>query len=526
MGEPVAEEIARGWAVRENDTVGWNSATAAPGVAGIDLANSFSLNGVSIPENLPQFQDGWMVEKWHECVDTFPSEYSSQGAPQEGVDRSNSGQLKEEDRWNFVMNKLISIEKNTCNLTKDFNTLSSKVEAQEGLIKGVKSATTSNEKQINELYKKQESIAAEFDQRVEAKLRLEEDSRQRENAAFQAQIMQKVDERVRDAAQEMRDDFIQEQCESRKLNLIFVGIKETEGEVPLSVITSFLKNRMQITGARVDSAYRLGKVGGNNPRPILARFPYPARQRIWFSKSKIKSNKEEGKVWIHEDLPKAAKYIHRICYRILKKAKSLGDRYEGAHIKGQCLFVNVEAYRLENLESLPEELRPSSLATLQSESAVAFFGRFSPLSNHHPSPFQVHDKFFTCMEQFLAWSRATLAEDQALISKTLTEADPVVYKRILNDLHNSKPDEWKEQLNDTALVGLRAKFHQNPALAHFLCSTNPKILGEASLNKTWGTGFTLTHPDVLTAEKWPDKGNLLGKSLMIIREEMLVNKNA
>lgn len=494
----------------------------------IDLQCPSALEGVSISENLPELYNGnWHTEEWHECIDSFPSEASHIQNFREGENRPPTGVgVKEVDRWNFVMNKLIKIENNTSNLTRNVNTLSSKVDAQADLLKEVKGATTSNEQKINDLYRRQDSIAAEVDQRVEAKFKSMEASMQQANVVFQAQVLERADEHVRNATQEMQDDYIQGQCNFRKLNLLFIGIKEAEGEQPISVISSFLKNRMNLSGIRIDTAYRLGKPGGNNPRPILARFPFLAqRQRIWFSKSTIKANKEEGKVWIQEDLPKTAKHAQRTFYRVLKKAKSIEGRFEGAHIRGQSLYIDGQAYRVENLESLPDVLKPSSLATLQSEDAVAFFGRFSPLSNHHPSPFVINGKHFTCMEQFLAWSRASLAEDQDLISKALSKADPVIYKGILNDLRNNKPEEWKEQIDNTALLGLRAKFQQNPSLAHFLCSTHPKVVGEASLNKTWGTGFTLTHHDVLQHQKWPKQGNLLGRSLMVIREELMITKN-
>lgn len=473
---------------------------------------------VSIPDNLPAFG----FEEWYECADTTPSEFSP--VLSEG---SAPGGKREEDRWNFIMNKLINIENNTCCLTRDVNSLTAKVDGQADLLKEVKSATVTNEHKIKELHKRQDSMMAEMDQRLEDRFKRMESAMQRENEAFQAAVMEKSEAQVRESTQEAKDVFLQGQCEFRKLNLLLIGMKEGEGEDLEKVVSSFFSKRMALSDIEFETAYRLGKPGGSNPRPILIHFPRIApRQRVWFSKSKITTDKGESKVWIQEDLPKAVKQVQRTFFRIIKKAKSFEGRFEGTHIRGQSLIVDGKAYGENNLETLPDVLRPSNLATLQSEKAVAFFGRFSPLSNHHPSPFQLDGLRFSCMEQFLAWSRATLAGDGSLVTKALAEADPVVYKGILTDLRNNKPEEWSKQLDSIALKGLRAKFHQNPPLAHFLCSTHPKIIGEASLNKRWGTGFTLTHPSVLQSEEWPAKGNLLGKSLMIIREELVVSKNA
>lgn len=425
------------------------------------------------------------------------------------------------------MNKLINIENNTSNLTRDFNALSNKVDKQYGFLKEVKSSSDSNERNIADLYKRHESVMAEVDQRVEAKLRLIEASRQAENAAFQAGVMQQAKEIIREETREIKDDVLQDKCDRRKINLLVVGIKEVEGEDLKNVISTFITKNMALSGIKVDTAYRLGKQPGNKPRPVLVRFPFMAdRQRVWFAKSKIQPDEDGEKVWIQEDLPRAAKHVQRTFYRIVKKAKSIKGRYEDAHIMGQSLYIDGKAYREDDLESLPDILRPSNLATLQSENTVAFFGRFSPLSNHHPSPFNLDGRHFSCMEQFLAWSRASLVGDQALVSKALSKADPIVYKGILNGLHNSMPEEWKDQLDSVVLRGLRAKFQSNPHLALFLCSTHPKIIGEASLSKRWGTGLTLTHQDVLKSERWPAEGNLLGRSLMSIRDELMATKNA
>lgn len=509
----------------------------------IDLAEQWgrlrreeAAGAVSIPENLPNLQ----VEKWHECLETFPSEFPSESyyiwghspSPEPpGTLPPKPKDRQEEDRWNLIMYKLTNIENNTSSLPRDVSDLSAKVEGQAATLMEVKATAESNEQKIGHLYKNQETLLAEMEkrmeQRIDTKFRGMKALAQEVNVAFQAEVGKHVENKVKEASQELKDDFLQEKCANRKLNLLFIGIKESEGENLLEVVTSIFTKKMALKDIEVDVAYRLGKPGGDKPRPVLVRFPRLApRQRVWFSKSKLKSNEDNNQIWINEDLPKAVKHAQRTFYRVLQKAKSMGARFEGAHIMGQSLIIDGKAYGEDGLESLPDVLRPSNLATLQSEKAVAFFGRFSPLSNHHPSPFYLENNHFSCMEQFLAWRRATLAGDQSLISKALSKADPVVYKGVLTKQRNSNSDEWSQQLEKIATDGLRAKFQQNPTLAHFLCLTYPKLIGEASLSKRWGTGFPLSHPDVLQSEKWPIKGNLLGRTLVTIRDELIALKNA
>lgn len=279
----------------------------------IDLPSPWGKDGahggaeeVTIANNLPPLE----AENWHECMDVFPSEpFSETSAPQE-TPQSAAGEKRDDDRWNFIMNKLINIENNTSNLTRNVNTLTSKVDGQAGVLKEVKLSTVANERKINELFKNQEAIMEEVDQRVSAKFQLLEASLQQGNTAFEAQVLEKANNQVRMAVQEVKDDVLQEKCQSRKINLLLVGIKETEGEEPKSVATTFFKNRMALPEVKVDTAYRLGKLDGGKPRPLLVRFSgIEYRQQVWFAKSKVKMVKGEPKVWIQEDLPKPAKHI-------------------------------------------------------------------------------------------------------------------------------------------------------------------------------------------------------------------------
>lgn len=110
------------------------------------------------------------------------------------------------------------------------------------------------------------------------------------------------------------------------------------------------------------------------------------------------------------------------------------------------------------------------------------------------------------MEQYIAWRRASHAGNDRLTAKALKQADPVFYKGILNELKRNNAndankakvaEQWYGKLDEVVGQGLRAKFQQNPALAHFLCGTHPKALGEACPDTRWGVGFILMNPEAL-----------------------------
>lgn len=108
-----------------------------------------------------------------------------------------------------------------------------------------------------------------------------------------------------------------------------------------------------------------------------------------------------------------------------------------------------------------------------------------------------------------------------MISKAKEVKNPVQAKYILNALHGDHQQEWDQNIEKVAMEGLRAKFVQNRSLHDYLCSTGKLTLGEAS---TWGIGMDINNPEVLNHSKWSVEGNLLGRSLMKLRADLLRKK--
>lgn len=437
----------------------------------------------------------------------------------------------------LIMDKLNSIEGNTTTLNSKVSSLFSKMDDQSVRIKGVETSLADHAQQIGELKLKQSSILDEVNEKVGQQMSSFKESLRKDNELFRAelinasnrQVEQKVDQKVEQATSSIKEDFkqvtssikedfMEEKGVSRFNNLIVMGLHEAqEGDSDRELIISLFKNRMGITGLRIDSVYRLGKPGGSGPRPVLVRFPWHSdRKKVWYAKSKLKSD-ESPKIWLQEDLPKPIKVAQRTLYQAFKKAKSMPDKFQSVQLKGTKLILDGKAYGQEDMKALPTALQPSSMATLHSDSVVVFFGRASPLSNHHIASFQLEGHRFNSMEQFLAWRRARLSGKKALINKALNSTNPVICKGILNELRDDNTDKWDKILDEVVSDGLSAKFEQNPELAQFLIDTHPKTLGEASLNKRWGIGLPLNSPDVFDTSKWSEGGNLLGKKLSQLR---------
>ena len=76
--------------------------------------------------------------------------------------------------------------------------------------------------------------------------------------------------------------------------------------------------------------------------------------------------------------------------------------------------------------------------------------------------------------------------------------------------------KWHDEGYELGLEGVRAKFPQNPSLMQMLKSTEPKLVVEATTDRTWGTGIHLRDSNALDRKRWTSNG-WLSDMLMSIR---------
>lgn len=134
---------------------------------------------------------------------------------------------------------------------------------------------------------------------------------------------------MEEATSTLREDFRVEQGNSRKNNLIIMGLQEAEeGSTDRDLVKTLFKDSLGITDVKMDLIYRLGKPGDTGPRPLLVKFPWILdRNKVWFSKSKLKKN-QSRKIWFKEDQPKLVKEAQRTLYQSFKKAKSITGSFK------------------------------------------------------------------------------------------------------------------------------------------------------------------------------------------------------
>lgn len=325
-------------------------------------------------------------------------------------------------------------------------------------------------------------------------------------------------------SQDMDHHTLKYQAYRQYLNLVITGLPENENLSTYAVVRDFFKNELKIKKPDIEAAFRLGQLSKENLtyiRPIIVNFARPSdRNVIWRKRSDIPQYEGKQRIKIQADIPRKLREGLPILHKIAKEA-SLTEQYKSAYVRDYALILDGKEYTAQQLEMLPPMLRPSSLATRKTDTALVFFSKFCELSNHFPSVFTYQDNTFYSMEQYLAFRRAELSQKEYYIKKALELRDPVEAKSILNALRKDHEDEWRKNRHDIAVLGIRAKFNQNPNLASYLCKTAGLQLGEASKNPCWGIGMTLEDQHTTNVQKWHPEGNLLGKILMQIRDELL-----
>lgn len=340
--------------------------------------------------------------------------------------------------------------------------------------------------------------------------------------AIQDNVTQHIDEKM-DKWSDIYDyNSLKDKAQRNKNNLVIIGHEE-EDKHPRSTAQHFISSTMGLKNVEVDEAYRLGQPppeGSTYARPILMSFTKMShRNKVWKGKKVFTSEDEQRKIRIQQDLPKRLREDSQILHRVLKQASTL-SKFRSAKIVDYKLRLHGKYYTADRLESLPKPLRPSTLASKSSDSTLVFFTRYSILSNHHHAPFTLKGVHYANIEHYLAYQRALKGDDEQIIQRAREAADPLEAKSILNLLKKDHQQEWDEDVEHILTMGLREKFKQNPKLLKYLSDTQQLQLGEASRDPKWGIGMSLDDEQVLDTSKWLPNGNLLGRTLSKVRNEL------
>ncbi len=142
------------------------------------------------------------------------------------------------------------------------------------------------------------------------------------------------------------------------------------------------------------------------------------------------------------------------------------------------------------------------------------------LSNWYPSPFTQDGITFSSMEQYMMYRKAVVFGDTETADAILATDNVGKIKALGRSVQNYDDTRWNGIRQIIVYKGLLEKFRQNPDLKLKLLSTAPHTLAECAMqDKIWGIGLTMHDESRFEPDLWEGQ-NLLGFTLMMVREEL------
>ena len=304
---------------------------------------------------------------------------------------------------------------------------------------------------------------------------------------------------------------------SKKKNLIFEGVPELDGgreDVGKTIWGLF--DQLNIDkGMDLDACYRQGNFNKNRTRPIVISFQKQTdRDLVYAKRTNLRKTQDYRQVWVNEDLGQASKKTRNLIRMIEKQAHAEGiDCKTGKYM----VLINREKFTGNNLNELPSPLHPSGLKQIElDKDTIAYQSQYAPFSNMYPTTIVIGQYKFISLEQAFQFLKAKLLNKLLAAMRIYHSRDQVEIKQIGDELGTS--DQWETKKFDIMYVCLRKKFDQNVELRNMLLATGNRELVEATPNRLWGCGATLSS-NLLRRHEWPGE-NKQGKILMTVREEI------
>ena len=142
------------------------------------------------------------------------------------------------------------------------------------------------------------------------------------------------------------------------------------------------------------------------------------------------------------------------------------------------------------------------------------------LSNWYSSPFILDGISYSSVEQYMMYQKAVTFGDTDIANAVLATDDPGKIKALGRSVQNYSDTIWNGVRQIVVYRGLLEKFRQNENLKQQLLATAPHILAECALrDKVWGIGMTMHDEYRFEPDLWEGQ-NLLGFTLMMVREEL------
>ena len=322
----------------------------------------------------------------------------------------------------------------------------------------------------------------------------------------------------------MKEKTVKAEAYSRRSNLRFEGIPQSTDETNIQCrnkVYAILKNELGMNEADgsivIERCHRDAKYKNQNPPSVIARFlSFRDRQEVWERRNRVNKN-QKNKLYINEDFPQEVEKKRSFLRPYVKAAYKHDMK---ATLLGDTLLVNGLKYTVDELDTLPEPIRPEHTVVKTEGGVTTFFRKDAFLSNFHPSQMTIDNENYSCVEQYYMAKKAETFGDKEAKTQIMNSQNPHEINFLGKNVNNFNQATWNESSYKIMKTAVNAKFHQNDKLAKLLKNTGNNKIGEgSSKDLVWGTGVSVFHVDAVNTSKWTGK-NLLGKILMEVRDTL------
>ncbi len=307
----------------------------------------------------------------------------------------------------------------------------------------------------------------------------------------------------------LAEKLLQQEVYSRRENLVFEKIGETQkGEDTFAIIHKLLED-VGLSKFKFHRCHRLGKFNNKKTRPILARFV--SFQDKLTVLNKRKELKDKG-VIIHDDFPQEISEKRAVLRPIFSYLKSQGE--DVALIRDKLKF-NDQMFSADDVPKIPYDL--SGMCTKVTDEYVFFAGEYSCLSNFYKCNITVDEQNFIGSEQVFQYDKFMFHEDKIGAEKLRTcESNRDVWRQSRNLTCN---EIWnRKEAVDALSKAAKLKYKQVPEFREFIQKHKDKTFVEATRDSKWGIGIPIHSDDLLDVNKWKGQ-NRFGKIIQSLINE-------
>lgn len=313
------------------------------------------------------------------------------------------------------------------------------------------------------------------------------------------------------------------ECQSRRSNLKIDNVPEVYKESPKLTENIFrdILRKMGHNNANTVKIERCHRMGhrGQQPRTIIIKFNwYGDRDDIWENRWRLRGS---GFV-LKEDYPSVYEERRRILLPHFFAAKNDKAKFGKVDIVVDKLLVKGRLYTVDQLNELPDGLRPDQICTRSANGFTLFFGRQSIFSNFYPAKFKVDNTDYNCSEQFYQVRKAEFYNDEQSAAKIMATDDPANHYKLGKEIKGYAENKAR-WFSGPALRAMEKavceKFKQNPQLETALKSSQGLLVEASKSDDFWGIGLGINHKQATTKSMWKGQ-NKLGSLLTALRDAM------